>query len=48
MIEHRLFRHVTQNWRGRPLASLELIVNLIENTTTPAGLKIRAESDPAP
>jgi len=47
-IEHRLFCHITQNWRGRPLVSLEVIVNLIENTTTRAGLKVRAELDPAP
>ena len=48
MIEHRLFCHITQNWRGRPLVSLEVIVNLIGNTTTRAGLKVRAELDPAP
>ena len=47
-IEHRLFCHITQNWRGRPLVSLEVIVNLIGNTTTRAGLKVRAELDPAP
>jgi hypothetical protein len=45
-IEHRLFCHITQNWRGRPLVSLEVIVNLIGNTTTCAGLKVRAELDP--
>src|SRR5206468_1342505 len=44
-IEHRLFCHITQNWRGRPLVSLEVIVNLIGNTTTSAGLKVRAELD---
>ena len=44
-IEHRLFCHITQNWRGRPLVSHEVIVNLIANTTTQAGLKIRAELD---
>src|SRR5262252_2387038 len=48
VIEHRLFCHITQNWRGRPLVSLEVIVNLIGNTTTRAGLKVRAELDPAP
>ena len=47
-IEHRLFCHITQNWRGRPLVSLEVIVNLIGNTTTRAGLQVRAELDPAP
>ena len=36
-IEHRLFCHITQNWRGRPLISHELIVNLIASTTTKTG-----------
>jgi transposase len=44
-IEHRLFCHITQNWRGRPLLSREVVVNLIGNTTTAAGLKIHAELD---
>jgi hypothetical protein len=44
-IEHRMFCHITQNWRGRPLVSHEVIVNLIANTTTRTGLKIRAELD---
>ena len=44
-IEHRMFSHITQNWRGRPLVSHEVIVNLIANTTTRAGLRIRAELD---
>ena len=44
-IEHRMFSHITQNWRGRPLVSHEVIVNLIANTTTRAGLMIRAELD---
>ena len=44
-IEHRMFCHITQNWRGRPLVSHEVIVTLIANTTTRAGLKIRAELD---
>jgi len=44
-IEHRMFSHITQNWRGRPLVSHEVIVNLIANTTTRAGLKVRAELD---
>ena len=44
-IEHRMFSHITQNWRGRPLVSHEVIVNLIANTTTQAGLRIRAELD---
>ena len=44
-IEHRMFCHITQNWRGRPLVSHEVIIALIANTTTRAGLKIRAELD---
>ena len=44
-IEHRMFSHITQNWRGRPLVSHEVIVNLIANTTTRTGLRIRAELD---
>jgi hypothetical protein len=44
-IEHRMFCHITQNWRGRPLVSHEVVVNLIANTTSKAGLKIRAELD---
>jgi transposase len=46
-IEHRMFCHITQNWRGRPLVSHEVIVALIANTTTASGLKIRAELDAA-
>jgi hypothetical protein len=44
-IEHRLFCHVTQNWRGKPLVSHELIVKLIGSTTTKAGLKVKAALD---
>lgn len=44
-IEHRMFSHITENWRGRPLISREVIVNLIANTTTNAGLYIKAELD---
>jgi len=44
-IEHRLFCHITQNWRGKPLVSHEVIVNLIANTTTQTGLTIKAELD---
>jgi hypothetical protein len=44
-IEHRMFSHITQNWRGRPLVSHLVIVQLIANTATSAGLKIRAELD---
>jgi hypothetical protein len=45
-IEHRLFCHITENWRGRPLISLETIVQLIGHTTTKAGLRVRASLDP--
>jgi hypothetical protein len=44
-IEHRMFCHITQNWRGRPLVSHEVIINLIANTATTNGLKIRAALD---
>jgi hypothetical protein len=44
-IEHRMFCHITENWRGRPLVSREVIVNLIGNTTTREGLSIHAELD---
>ena len=45
-IEHRLFCFITKNWRGRPLTSYEVIVNLIANTTTKTGLTVRAALDP--
>ena len=44
-IEHRLFCFITKNWRGRPLTTYETIVNLIANTTTKAGLIVRAALD---
>jgi Rhodopirellula transposase DDE domain len=44
-IEHRLFSHISQNWRGRPLVDHETVVNLIANTTTATGLKVRARLD---
>ena len=44
-IEHRLFSHISQNWRARPLVSHDVIVNLIANTTTATGLKVRCELD---
>ena len=47
-IEHRMFAYITQNWRGRPLVSHEVIVNLIGNTTTQTGLHIRAALDTNP
>ncbi len=45
-IEHGLFCHITQNWRGRPLISHEVIVELIGHTTTATGLRIQAELNP--
>jgi hypothetical protein len=44
-VEHRLFSHITMNWRGRPLSSHEVVVNAIAATTTRTGLKVRAELD---
>jgi len=46
-IEHRLFCHVTRNWRGQPLESYEIVVNLIGSTTTESGLKVHAKLDGA-
>jgi hypothetical protein len=45
-IEHRLFSFITKNWRGKPLITHQVIVNLIAATTTKAGLKVRAAIDP--
>ena len=47
-IEHRLFSHITMNWRGRPLTSHEVIVQAIAATTTRTGLRVRAELDDSP
>ncbi len=44
-IEHRLFSHISMNWRGRPLTSHEVVVDLIAATTTRTGLKVHAERD---
>jgi len=44
-IEHRLFSFITMNWRGRPLISHEVIVNLIASTRTKSGLKVQCELD---
>jgi Rhodopirellula transposase DDE domain len=44
-IEHRMFCHITKNWRGKPLLSRAVVVNLIGNTTTKTGLQIQAELD---
>jgi hypothetical protein len=44
-IEHRMFSFVSLNWRGKPLESLEMIINLIANTSTSTGLKLYAQLD---
>lgn len=44
-IEHRLFSYITQNWRGKPLVSIEVIVNLIASTTTQNGLRVEGSVD---
>jgi hypothetical protein len=44
-IEHRMFCHITENWRGRPLVSREVVVNRIGHTTTKTGLAIRSALD---
>jgi hypothetical protein len=44
-IEHRLFSHITMNWRGRPLTSHEVVVATIAATTTRSGLRVHAELD---
>ena len=45
-IEHRLFSHITMNWRTKPLTSLQLVLDLIAATKTTKGLKVRAKLDP--
>lgn len=44
-IEHRLFSFITMNWRGQPLISHEIMINLIANTKTKAGLSVKVEMD---
>src|SRR5215472_1083040 len=44
-VEHRLFSHITMNWRGRPLTSHDVIINSIAATTTRTGLTVRARLD---
>ena len=44
-IEHRLFCHITRNWRGKPLRTFETVVDLIGNTRTAAGLHVKAKLD---
>jgi hypothetical protein len=46
-IEHRLFSYITMNWRGQPLTSHEVIVELMAATTTTTGLRVQAERDTA-
>ena len=46
-IEHRMFCHITENWRGKPLVSCEVVVNLIGATKTRKGLRVRAALDTA-
>lgn len=47
-IEHRMFCHITENWRARPLSSLAVVINLIANTKTRAGLHLQADVDASP
>ena len=44
-IEHRMFCHITNNWRGRPLLTRQIVVQLIGSVTTEQGLRVRAELD---
>jgi transposase len=44
-IEHRMFCHITNNWRGRPLLTRQVVVNLIGSVSTEQGLQVRAELD---
>ena len=44
-IEHRLFNHISMNWKGQPLVSMDVIINLIGNTTSQTGLKVYAMED---
>ena len=44
-IEHRLFCHITKNWRGRPLRTFESVVELIGHTRTDTGLRVKAQLD---
>ena len=44
-IDHRMFCHITENWRGRPLVNHAVVVNLIGSTQTRTGLQVQAELD---
>lgn len=46
-IEHRLFSHITMNWRARPLTNIQLVVDLIASTKTSKGLKVQSKLDNA-
>ena len=46
MIEHRMFSHISLNWRGQPLVDYQTIVSLIGATKTRTGLTVRCELDP--
>ena len=46
-IEHRLFCHITENWRGRPLRTFETVVDLIGHTRTAAGLRVQGQTGQA-
>jgi hypothetical protein len=46
-IEHRLFSHITMNWRARPLTNIQLVVDLIASTKTSKGLKVKSRLDSA-
>ena len=45
LLTHRLFSFISMNWRGKPLTTHEVIVNLIANTTTAEGLKVKCQLD---
>jgi hypothetical protein len=47
-IEHRLFSHISMNWRGRPLTGHDVIVQAIAATTTRTGLNVHAKLDTGP
>ena len=44
-VEHRLFSYISKSWAGQPLVDIETVVNLISNTTTRTGLKVRCDID---
>ena len=46
-IEHRLFSHITMNWRAKPLTNIQLVVDLIASTKTTKGLKVKSKLDSA-